>query len=448
MLNHSHCYTGCTLIANCVVTGEPTPAAYMRIASAAIRCHAATAHVTAASSLLRYSKMASSSSSLPTFNWHISADDIKASCDAIQAESKAVLDTIAGALPSGGKAACSWDAVISPLVTMDRDLEPRVSSLTFLKDVATGKEVRDASTAACAALSAYEVAAGMRVDVFQSVDAFASSPDNLAGFDAESKRFVEHVMRDYRRRGLSLPEAARKEVEALRTKISTLCVAFQQALAEDATTLHFTADELAGLPADFIASLAPAAAVASGEAADDSAAAVEGAAAAADPSGAGAASAAAASDPAAKLVITMAYPHVVPILKLCTVHSTRAAVERAFNSRAHPANTLLLEEIAELRRKAAGVLGYPSHAAFVLADRMAGDTATVEAFLNTLRRDLAPLHAADLATLSQLQLRVEGHGPLTMSDYRRFQEIDLQERYAVDGDALKASSSGDVYTYC
>lgn len=40
-----------------------------------------------------------------------------------------------------------------------------------------------------------------------------------------------------------------------------------------------------------------------------------------------------------------------------------AAVERAFNSRAHPANTARLEELAALRAEAAGLLGYGEEAA-------------------------------------------------------------------------------------
>ena len=346
---------------------------------------------------------------LPALNWQLTAADITAAADAVIAASTAQLDAVAVSAPT-------WGAAIAPLVTMDRDLEARTSAVTFLKDVSTDKAVRDASTAACATLSAYEVAAGMRLDVFKAVKAYAEAAAQTAPagtLDPEAARFVERTLRDFRRRGLDLPEATRKEVEALRTKISAIQVAFAQTLAEDDTKLAFSAEQLGGMPPDFIASLQPAEA-------------------------AGAESGSS-STTTGLLTVTMAYPHVVPILKLCTVPATRSAVEKAFNSRAHPSNTKLLEELAELRRRAAGLLGYPSHAAFVLDERMAKDPATVAAFLSRLRADLAPLHASDLSVLKTLQTREEGAAAvLGMGDYRRMQEIDLQERYAVDGDALKA----------
>ena len=169
-----------------------------------------------------------------------------------------------------------------------------------------------------------------------------------------------------------------------------------------------------------------------------------------------------------------------------------AAVERAFNSRAHPANTARLEELAALRAEAAGLLGYgeaappllpplsccqrspplvESHAAFVLEERMARTPAAVAAFLDGLARDLAPLAAADLAGLLARKqacrergggrkracltpplllllllllppgLQAEeraGSGPVSMADYRYYMEAELRDAYAVDHDALKA----------
>jgi hypothetical protein len=300
------------------------------------------------------------------------------------AESTAVLDRVAGVLTSGGPSACTWEAVVAPLAALDRDVEARTSAATFLKDVSTDKAVREASAAAQAALSAFEVKAGMRLDVYEAVKAYREThfPGEKGAMDAEARRFVERTMRDYRRRGLSLPPETRAELEAIRTRMSAACVAFQQTLAEDATKLAFTAAQLAGLPPDFIASLAPAPADGDGSGNADGAAAEK------------------------RFAVTLAYPReywtmcgrragikyrvcssrtavpakqwcallmtlwrhgglrvafalpvndcapvraprdpwrgadVVPILKQCSVPATRAAVERAFASRGHPSNTV------------------------------------------------------------------------------------------------------------
>jgi len=100
-------------------------------------------------------------------------------------------------------------------------VEPRTSSLTFLKHVSVSKEVRAAAGAAQSQLSAFEVEAGMRVDVYNAVAAYvAANPDlAAAGLDAEARRFVERTMRDYKRRGLALPEATRERVKAIKTQV-------------------------------------------------------------------------------------------------------------------------------------------------------------------------------------------------------------------------------------
>jgi Zn-dependent oligopeptidase len=138
--------------------------------------------------------------------------------------------------------------------------------------------------------------------------------------------------------------------------------------------------------------------------------------------------------PGARYEISLSYPHVLPILKVCKVPATRAAVEKAFNSRAHPANTDILEKLAALRCEAAGLLGYPSHAAFVLEERMAKAAETVGSFLATLAKDLKPLAKADLDSLLALKHAEEGQdsGPIKMSDYRYYMEQELRTKFAVD----------------
>lgn len=73
-----------------------------------------------------------------------------------------------------------------------------------------------------------------------------------------------------------------------------------------------------------------------------------------------------------------------------------------------------------LRRYHAHLLGFPSHAAFVLEERMAASVDTVSSFLGELGRDLKPLHEADLASLGALKAAEQGvgAGPVSMADYR------------------------------
>jgi Zn-dependent oligopeptidase len=145
------------------------------------------------------------------------------------------------------------------------------------------------------------------------------------------------------------------------------------------------------------------------------------------------------ADGATKYEVTLSYPHVVPILKLCAVPSTRATVEKAFNSRATPQNTEVLENIVQLRRQVAFVLGYPNYAAYVLEERMAESPVKVASFLDELAAGLRPLAVGDLASLAQLKAAEEGpdSGPILMSDYRYYMEQELRTKYSIDHDAIK-----------
>lgn len=183
-------------------------------------------------------------------NWHLGVDAIKAETQRLIASSESTLDAIA----SRSGVSATWENVMAPLASMERDAEPLASSVTFVKDVSTDALVRAAATAARAELRAYEVKAGMRRDVFLAVKAYAEAAD-LSGLDAEARRFVERTLRDYRRRGLDLPDDARARIEALRTRMSAVSVAFGQALAEDSTKLAFSRDELRGMPEDWLAGL-------------------------------------------------------------------------------------------------------------------------------------------------------------------------------------------------
>jgi thimet oligopeptidase len=182
--------------------------------------------------------------------WHYSPDEIRERTKGLITEADSILDKVGSC--TGPQ--CTWDNVIAPLASMERDAEGRTISLTFVKDVSPLKDVRTAATAAQAELSTWEVKSGMREDVFRAVKTFAETAD-LTALDAEGRRFVERTLREYRRRGLDLPAADRAKVEALKTRLSDIAVAFQQALAEDATKLAFSRAELAGLPDDFVEGL-------------------------------------------------------------------------------------------------------------------------------------------------------------------------------------------------
>ena len=101
----------------------------------------------------------------------------------------------------------------------------------------------------------------------------------------------------------------------------------------------------------------------------------------------------------------------------------RAYAQRGARGDAHD-NRALTVEIAELRRERAQLLGYPSHAAFVLEERMAGTPVTVKAFLTDLATKALPAAQRDVQALRDFAASKMG-----LTDVQRWDAAFVSEKF-------------------
>lgn len=134
-------------------------------------------------------------------------------------------------------------------------------------------------------------------------------------------------------------------------------------------------------------------------------------------------------------------PSVIPLLTYCDDRSVREKVWRAYNSRALKEpydNTSTLLRIAKLRHDRAALLGFQSHAHFVLEERMASTPAEVNAFLNKI------LAASRKAAEREFQeLKDFAKGEIKPWDYSYFAEKLKQAKYDFDEEQLRPYFSLD-----
>lgn len=140
--------------------------------------------------------------------WNHTAESLKAEIDGLLAAARAKLNAIA-ALPKFSR---TFDAVFGGLAELEAALSSRADLLTFYRDVSPDSALRDASEAAEVARKEFGIEREMRVDLFDAVKDAHANAGALTGEDA---RFVEHILREGKRAGLHLPEAERKELEAV-----------------------------------------------------------------------------------------------------------------------------------------------------------------------------------------------------------------------------------------
>ncbi|XP_072113875.1 neurolysin, mitochondrial-like isoform X1 [Mobula birostris] len=284
--------------------------------------------------------------------WDLTADQVRTRTDALIHRTLQVYDSV-GTLDIGE---VTYENSLKVLANVENEYVVEQRNLIFLRYVSQHEDVRAASTEADKKLSEFDVDMSMRSDVFQRLVALQERI-NPKALKPEAKRYMERLLKLGQRNGLHLPNKIQSELKDTKKQISELCIEFMKNLNEDTTILLFTRDELGmshgGLPEDFLGDL---------EKTDDD-----------------------------KYKLTLKYPHYMLTIKECYIPETRRKMETAFYSRCKDANTRILEKLIPLRAKAAELLGFCSHADFVLEMNMAKKKENVAKFLDQLYQKLKPL---------------------------------------------------------
>jgi peptidyl-dipeptidase Dcp len=139
-------------------------------------------------------------------------------------------------------------------------------------------------------------------------------------------------------------------------------------------------------------------------------------------------------------VITLQYPSLVPFLTYAANRERRRELYLANGSKAFKANEYNNEEvirkIVTLRDRRAKLLGFGSHADFVLQERMAASPGNVFDFLNDLLHKARPFAGKDVATLQPLAAK-DGIAQLMPYDHAYYAEKLREEQYDFSEEELK-----------
>ncbi|KAK2705098.1 hypothetical protein QYM36_017217 [Artemia franciscana] len=148
----------------------------------------------------------------------------------------------------------SYNSVIKPLYAAEIDFGTRSSFLGFVQHCSDSKELRNASYEADKKLENFAVDMSLRKDIFDRLVALVNKVD-ITALKPEAKRFLERLVKEGRRNGLHLEESQRERIKEMQKRMSDLSLTFGKNLNEDTTKLHFSAEELDGLPDDFLEAL-------------------------------------------------------------------------------------------------------------------------------------------------------------------------------------------------
>ncbi len=321
-----------------------------------------------------------------TIDWSLTPAQIASTCKAEIARADARITALIRA-----RSARTFSSVVLPLETIADDLNDTTAAQTFLSEVSTDKAVRDASQACNTAQSAFFSEVSARPQLYAALKAARAS--GTAQGDAQTK-LTELWLVASTRAGAGLAEAQRTEFVKLSATLSDLENTYAANLGNDATTITIAPVQTAGLPPDFIATFTK--------------------------TGSG-------------YTVAVNESTRTPFLEYASDASARRAFYVAYANRAAAQNVPLLEQAIGIRDRLAHLFGYPTWAAYVLADRMAQTPERVDAFLTNIDKAILPKARAERAQLAALK----GGGSFDAWDTSFYEAKLRKEKYRVDENAIK-----------
>ncbi|MCW2878758.1 MAG: dcp [Sphaerisporangium sp.] len=222
------------------------------------------------------------------------------------------------------------------------------------------------------------------------------------GLDPEQKWLLQRYVTDFVRAGAELGPEDQKRLRSLNEELSTLSTQFEQNLLADTNASAIVVEdaaELDGLSEDSIMAAAETA----------KSRGLEG-----------------------KYVITLVLPTGQPSLTELTNRDLRERIHRASVERGLRDNAELVVRIAELRAERAALLGYGSHAEYVVADQTAPGTRAVTEMLGKL----TPAAVAN-AHREADELREQAGFDIAAWDWSFYAEKVREARYAIDSRQMR-----------
>jgi peptidyl-dipeptidase Dcp len=303
----------------------------------------------------------------------------------------------------------SFENTISALSRSGRTLN-RVSNVFYpLNDAETDTQMQEIAREAAPLLADYHNDILFNQGLFERVKAVFAKREELQ-MSAEETTLLEKTYKMFVRNGAGLDAASKARLREISRALSELSLKFDDNLLAETNHwfLHLTSnDDMSGLPESQLEAAAAAA----------SKRGLEG------------------------WVITLKAPSMWPFLQYADRRALREQVFRAANRRGFNGNQFdnreIIRQIANLRLERANLLGYATHAHFVLEERMAESPQKVKDFLRELLEAARPKAMKDLEEVQQLARETGADHAIEYWDWYYYAERMRKARYDFDQELLR-----------
>jgi peptidyl-dipeptidase Dcp len=300
----------------------------------------------------------------------------------------------------------TFDNTIAALDYCQEELNRVASAFFNLNSAETNDELQALAQEISPLLSAFGNDIVLDETLYQRIKSVSDIPEA-----PEAEMLMEKTRLAFERNGANLPDDKKEELREIDQALGRLCLTFAENVLRDTNAYSFyidREDELAGLP-DYVVERAE--------------------------------EAAKANQKDGSWMFSLRPDSYLDFMKYSAVRKHRETMYRAFIKRGKmtddKSNVPVIKQLVELRRKRALLLGYTSHAEYVLQERMAKSPTTVADFLNTLKEHALPVAKDDLQALQSFAKSKDGIDALQSWDMAYYSEKLKKAKLNVDDEALK-----------
>jgi len=279
-----------------------------------------------------------------------------------------------------------------------------------INEANTNPEMQKIAKEVAPLLSAHQDNIWLNEKLFARVKAVNDKKDQL-NLTTEQKMLLKEIYNNFVRGGANLPPEQQAEFRKINEKLSLLTIKFGENLLAETNDYKLIIDnekDLSGLPKSVIAAAA--------ETAKEQG--LEG-----------------------KWVFTLQKPSLIPFITYADNRDLReylfkGYIERGNNNNEHD-NKAVVNEIVNLRLKRANMLGYKTHADYILDENMAKTPEKVYELIGSLMEAGLPVAKQEVAELQSLIDKEGGDFDLQPWDWWYYAEKLKKEKYAFDDETLR-----------
>ena len=255
--------------------------------------------------------------------------------------------------------------------------------------------MRDKGQALAAEIASATTELSLNQEVYKALAAVPLPTNHPA-----TRHYVERALLEYRLSGVDKNAATRKTIRVLQDKITALSLEFGRNIADGTKRIKAAREELAGLPADFIASHKP--------------------------------------GPDGMYTLTTDEPDRAPVMDFAKNAALRLRMYLAYDTRAYPKNEQVLRDLLTARQQLAMTLGYAHFADLATADQMIGSAANVERLIEDVDKASRPMAMREYhELLAFAQQREPGLKNISLADASYWTEQYRRAHYAFDAESVR-----------